>query len=136
MNNIRRARFERDMPQKQVAAELGVSQATVSDWEADRARPSSENLIKLSRLFSCTTDYLLGISTSSLVYVIGGTSGEQNVQNETRPVYDDEAYELMREMYERPELRALFRTSKNVKPDDIRAVDELLKRLAGNNEDT
>ena len=38
---------------------LGVSSSTISDWKSGRIKPSIEHIIKLSKLFNVTTDYLL-----------------------------------------------------------------------------
>lgn len=48
--------------QKQVALMIGVSCPTVSEWESGKKTPAGKNLIELSRLLSCSTDYLLGVS--------------------------------------------------------------------------
>ncbi len=62
-NNIRVARENAGMSQKQAALTLGVSAPTVSDWESGKIFPSAKNLIQLSKLYSVTTDYLLGCET-------------------------------------------------------------------------
>lgn len=42
------------------AQKLGVSQPTLSSWEAGRKSPTVENLEKMAELYGVTTDYLLG----------------------------------------------------------------------------
>lgn len=59
MNNIKKARLLRDLQQKQVALEMDVSQATVSEWESGRSKPTSAKLVKLSALLGFSIDYLL-----------------------------------------------------------------------------
>ena len=46
--NLRRWREERDVPLKQVAAELGVSMAVVSAWERGVRFPAGSHLDSLS----------------------------------------------------------------------------------------
>lgn len=46
-----------------VAKKLNVAKQTVSNWENDNIQPSIEMLIRLSRLFNVSTDYLLGLET-------------------------------------------------------------------------
>ena len=46
--------------QKQVAEKLGVSPSVVSGYETGERTPSTEILLALSYLYSCSTDYLLG----------------------------------------------------------------------------
>ncbi len=57
--NIKKARINAGLSQKQVALELGVSAPTVSDWESGKIYPSAKNLIFLARLLNTSVDYLL-----------------------------------------------------------------------------
>ncbi len=56
---LSRLRKENNYTQEQLADVLGVSQQSVSKWESDIAYPETEKLIRLARLFNCSTDYLL-----------------------------------------------------------------------------
>lgn len=47
--------------QVELAKRLGVAKQTVSNWENENIQPSIEMLVRLSRLFRVTTDYLLGM---------------------------------------------------------------------------
>ena len=62
MNRIKKARLAAGLSQKKVAETLGVSAPTVSEWESGKKFPAGKNLLELSRLLSCSTDYLLGQS--------------------------------------------------------------------------
>ena len=44
----------------ELAEKLGVSKQSVSNWENDNILPSIDMLLKLSHVFSVSTDYLLG----------------------------------------------------------------------------
>ena len=59
-SNLRRAREKKGLSQKYIAASLGVSAPTVSEWESGRKTPTVENLIRLSDLIGASVDYLLG----------------------------------------------------------------------------
>ena len=48
-----------NITQEHLAELLGVTRQSVSRWEMDLAFPETEKLIRLSRLFSCSIDYLL-----------------------------------------------------------------------------
>lgn len=56
---LSRLRKEHNYTQEQIADILDVSRQAVSKWESDSAYPETENLIKLSKLFDCSLDYLL-----------------------------------------------------------------------------
>lgn len=62
MNRIRELREERRMNQVRLSVEIGVSQETISAYEIGKHYPSVESLIKMSRLFSASFDYILGFS--------------------------------------------------------------------------
>ncbi len=47
--------------QVELAKRLGVAKQTVSNWENENIQPSIEMLIRLSKIFGVTTDYLLGL---------------------------------------------------------------------------
>ena len=56
---LRDLREDRDMTQKQVAALLGMSQTGYSKYETGENDIPTQILIKLSRLYGTTIDYLL-----------------------------------------------------------------------------
>lgn len=60
MNRLRSCREHSGYSQKQVAIEIGVKPPTVSQWEAGVKNPSSENYIKLARLYGVSVDYIMG----------------------------------------------------------------------------
>lgn len=61
-NRLKALRSEEKLSQKALAEKIYVSQQTVAKWELNTATPNPETIVKLARLFNCTTDYLLGIS--------------------------------------------------------------------------
>lgn len=48
------------MTQQALADKIGVSRSAVAMWETSANEPDNEMLIKLSKLFNCSVDYLLG----------------------------------------------------------------------------
>lgn len=57
--------------QVQLAQKLGVTKQTVSNWENDNIQPSIDMLVKLSRIFNVSTDYLLGLTPVNSINVDG-----------------------------------------------------------------
>ena len=47
--------------QVELSRRLRVSKQTVSNWENDNIQPSIAMLVRLSKIFGVTTDYLLGL---------------------------------------------------------------------------
>lgn len=56
---ITKLRKEQNLTQEQFAEILKVSRQSVSKWERDDAYPDTEKLIRISKLFDCSLDYLL-----------------------------------------------------------------------------
>ncbi len=64
--------------QCELAEKLGVKQSTVSSWEIGRSRPTFEQVIEISNIFSCSTDYLLGKADNDNNYVYTDNKTMQN----------------------------------------------------------
>lgn len=61
-NNIKSERSRLDMTQEKLAEKLGVDSCTIRDWEKGNSTIKSSNLVAMSDLFDCTTDYLLALT--------------------------------------------------------------------------
>ena len=59
---IRDLREDRDMTQKEIAAKLNCSQQVYSNYELGQRDIPTDILIKLSKLYGVSVDYILGIS--------------------------------------------------------------------------
>lgn len=58
-DNLQHLRATRNMTQEQLAMLMGVSRQSVTKWEAERAYPEMDKLIKLTQIFDCTIDELV-----------------------------------------------------------------------------
>lgn len=56
---IKTLRISKNLSQKEVAAHIGVSQATFSAYERGRNEPPAEIIVRLSYLFDCPIDILM-----------------------------------------------------------------------------
>ena len=76
---LKELRQKHGLSQKDVANKLGISPSVVSGYETGERTPSTENLLALSYLYKCSTDYLLGRTNDKpkLVLDIEGLSTEQ-----------------------------------------------------------
>lgn len=68
--NICSERHRLGLTQLELADRIEVSVNAVSAWENGSFEPNSNSLKKLSQLFSCSTDYLLGLTDERTVAVI------------------------------------------------------------------
>ena len=62
---LKELRTANNLSQKEVAHKLNVSPSIISGYETGERTPSLENLLALSYLYKCSTDYLLGKTTLS-----------------------------------------------------------------------
>lgn len=61
---INELRQSRGWNQVELARRLNISKQTVSNWENDNIQPSIEMLVRISKLFGVSTDYLLGLDNT------------------------------------------------------------------------
>lgn len=59
-NRLAALRKGSGISQARLADIIGVSQQTIAKWEKQKTEPDIDTIIKLSDLFSVSTDYLLG----------------------------------------------------------------------------
>ena len=64
MNIVKELRLSKGIQQKELAIEIGVSNATVSDWEHQRKNPSGERLRRLAEFFGVDPDVILGVASN------------------------------------------------------------------------
>ena len=62
MNRIKNLREELNITQQELADKLNCSKSVIGLYENDRRKPSLEVLLKLSEIFNCSIDYILGKS--------------------------------------------------------------------------
>ena len=63
---LRTLRKQYGFSQREAASRLGISTSVISAYENGERTPSTENLLALSYLYKCSTDYLLGRETDPL----------------------------------------------------------------------
>ena len=68
---IKRLREARGWSQAELARRLGVTRNGANSWEQGLSMPSPACLVELARVFSVSTDYLLGIENLDSVNVTG-----------------------------------------------------------------
>ena len=65
---IRNLREDRDLPQRELAAYLQVSQNTYSQYENGVIWPSAENAVRLALFYGTSVDYLPGLTDEKTPY--------------------------------------------------------------------
>lgn len=57
---------ERKIQQKDLAAEIGISQSVLSDWKSGRLKPSIDIILKIANYLDVSVDYLLGNDSAAV----------------------------------------------------------------------
>ena len=70
-DKIRELRRKANLTQSQLAKRLGVSTGAVGLWEVNRREPDSNILLKLSKEFNVSVDYLLDNEERNTITIIG-----------------------------------------------------------------
>ena len=79
-SRIKELRASQKITQNEFAERLGVSKSAISSYENGSRLPSYEILIKISRIFKVSTDYLLGcIDEKELTISVSGLTEKQVV---------------------------------------------------------
>ena len=72
-DKIKLLRERQGLTQAELAKRLGITRSGVNAWEMGISVPSTQYLVELALLFKVSTDFLLGLSTTSTVSVEGLT---------------------------------------------------------------
>ena len=59
-NILKKLREDFEMSQEALAQKLNVSPSTIGMYETNKRQPNYETLLKISSIFNCSIDYLLG----------------------------------------------------------------------------
>lgn len=56
---LQELRKKANLSQEELAEKLGLSRQAISKWESEQTNPDINNIIKLSEIYSVSTDYIL-----------------------------------------------------------------------------
>lgn len=65
-NRIRELRKKRNITMKQLGAELGLAESTISQYETGKRSVDNETLLKLGDIFGVSVGYILGSERESM----------------------------------------------------------------------
>ena len=75
-NALKTLRIKEDMTQAQLAQKLGLTKSVISAYETGLRLPSYDVLIHIAKIFSVSTDYLLGLEHKQEIDLSGLTHEE------------------------------------------------------------
>lgn len=112
-SNLRKQLETRGLKQSDVADAIGVGQTTFNNWCTGVSSPRRDMLQKLADYLNI--DYRVLLSDDSDSY------------------YSDQyAREMAEFLYKNPDYKVLFDAAKDVKPEDINFVRQMIERLSDN----
>lgn len=65
-NTIKYLRTQYKISQTELGKKIGVGKTTISNWETGYSSPDTDSFIKLSNIFNCSIDYILGRTNDKL----------------------------------------------------------------------
>lgn len=82
-DKIKTIRESAGLTQAEVARTLGISRSGVNAWEMGLSVPSTQYIVELAKLFNVSTDYLLGMRSTSTISIAGLSQKQVAVLLET-----------------------------------------------------
>jgi len=118
---IKERRIELGLTLEQVAEKVGTSKQTIQRYETGIiANIPSDKIEALAAVLQTTPQHIMG----------------WDIEDDIPDTYfDDDVKAIAMELYKRPELKVLFRTTTKVSSDDLKIVQTLVDGLAKRNED-
>ena len=77
--NLKALRKQRNLTQADLGVHIGLSKAVISKYENGLGYPTFDILIRFSKFFGVTTDYLLGVAQSKTINVSGLTDSQIDI---------------------------------------------------------
>ena len=73
---VKKLREQKGLSQAELARLLGITRSSVNAWEMGISVPSTQYIVDLAGVFEISTDYLLGVDSSSTISVAGLTDSD------------------------------------------------------------
>jgi|SRR5665648_244603 len=104
---------------KELAEKSGIPLRTINNIISGvTENPTLETMRAISKVLGCTLDDFAENSATKVgAYFL-----------------DDESARIAQEIYNNPDLRILFDTTRKVKPEDLKLISDMVKRMSGDNE--
>lgn len=110
---------EKGVTAYRVAQATGISTATLTQWKQGKTTPKADKLKKIAEYFGVSLEYLM--------------TGKD--QGEKLYYFTTETAETAQEIFDDPDLRALFDAAKDCPPEVLRSTAALLRQLKKTNPD-
>lgn len=133
MLHLRELRQEKNLTQADLSKILKISASAIGMYEQGRREPDNDTLSKIADFFDVSIDYLLGQSAyrARLKRGLLGSGFKQAEINPPPNYYNDpETQRRMEEMYRDPKRMRIFVASKDLKPEELDRIADLMETIA------
>ena len=112
--------------QQDFADACGIAKASISQYVNGSNAPGNVTAAKIANRYHLDPLWVMGFDVPQ----------KKNSESELQPFYFDvESAMIAQEVFNNPELRMLFKASRDVKPESIRLAAEMLKQMKSTNPD-
>lgn len=114
-------RLASGLSQADLAKEVGLTASAIGMYEQGRREPSLSPLSEIADYFNVDVDYLLGKEDQTTIL--------DPTRLGSRYYHDPGVARLAEQISTNPDLRLLFDAAKDVAPEDLSAVHQILKSM-------
>lgn len=100
-----------------VSKATGIPRSAFTDWKKGRSTPKVDKLQKIADYFGVSMEYLSAGKLSEDYYL------------------NDETAQIAQEIFDDPNLRALFCAARGVKPEQMKLAEQMLRQFKETNID-
>lgn len=122
---IRALRMETGMSQEELGKLINKSKSNISQFELGKREPDNGTLLRLSEIFGCTLDYLLGKSDNKTIQ-------DEKISNALG--VDEELQEFWKVLKEREDLKLMLKQTKDLPESDIKTIFRIIKSFEDENQ--
>lgn len=108
----------------EVGRATGIAPSTFTDWRAGRYTPKHDKLQRIADFFGVSIEYLTT-----------GKDAEKQSAEGSKYYFDDNTAAVAQDIFDNPELRALFDAARNCDPEELRLAAEMLLKFKRTNPD-
>lgn len=115
--NIRYLRKAHNLTQEDIARKLNYkSFTTIQKWEEGTSEPPIDVIRGLGKIFGVSMDSLLNYDY-------------ENAEYHPSDLFDPEVTEIAERLHKTPGMRTLFSLAKNATAEDLKLVEDMLRRM-------
>ncbi|WP_053985273.1 helix-turn-helix domain-containing protein [Niameybacter massiliensis] len=108
---IKSLRIEKGLSQEELGSLLNIQKSAISKYERGALEPGKSMLIKMSSIFNCSVDYLLGLSS-----VRNENNDQRSIDNDKDPL------NFTTQFIKRKSIQLLFNRVKSLSDSDIEKI--------------